>query len=135
MDKILEGIRAFFAAVERMRLPPSRVTFPDDTTVTSLSKLSVAAGLLFIARSTAAGGGSATGQTALLTGLAIVMFFLVGLFIRLALRGRRAEETGGRVTTFIFLYWLLCLVIICISDLPLLILSQRPLGTLLFDEL
>ena len=135
MDKVLESIRTFFAAVEKMRLPPSSVVFPDDTSVASLSKLVVAAALLFIARSTAAGSGDATSQTTLLTGLAIVLFFLVGLFIRLALRGRRAEKASNNVTSFIFLYWLLCLVITGITDLPLLIFSQRPLGTIIFDDL
>jgi uncharacterized membrane protein YozB (DUF420 family) len=135
MDKVLESIRSFFAAVEKMRLPPSSVVFPDNTSVISLSKLVVAAALLFIARSTAAGSGDLTSQTTLLTGVAIVLFFLVGLFIRLTLRGNRAEKASNQVTTFVFLYWLLCLVIIGITDLPLLIFSQRPLGTLIFDEL
>jgi hypothetical protein len=136
IEKLRDSIRDFFKVLDALRLLVKKFQIPPGVDVFSIAKLLIVSLLFLAARSIVSGRTSTFGQSFILTALALLLFFLVGLSVRW--RHRRDDSTdddaANRIAGFVFLLWTVSIIIVVVIDVPLVAMTRRPLGAFLFAE-
>jgi len=115
-----------------MRLLPSQTTFPLDINVFSLSSLTIVSLLFILARGIVAGATNDPIASLIITVAAITVFFVAGFCIRFFARGQQADDATSRTATWLFLCWIISIVIVDLTDVPLVLSGFHTLGYYLF---
>lgn len=135
LENIRRSIQALFRGIDAMRLLPSQTVFPSDLNVFSLSSIAIVCFVFIIGRGIVAGATAGDPvAAAVITVAATILFFIVGFFIRFRLRGETADAKTNRTATWLFLYWVICIIVIDLTDVPLVLSRHNVLGYYIFSS-
>ena len=69
----------------------------------------------------------------ILTVASVVLFFIIGFCVRFVVSIQTAAKTTSRTATWLFLFWIICIVIIDLTDVPLVSSGYFPVGHYVFS--
>jgi hypothetical protein len=131
---MLESIKSLLRGWDAMRLLPSQAIFSSDINVFALSDLLIVSFLFIFARGIVAGATGDYAAAVIITVVTTLIFFLVAICVRLWLKGRDADDQTNKTATWLFLYWIICIVIIDLTDVPLVLTGHYTLGYYIFSD-
>jgi hypothetical protein len=128
---MLDSMKSLFRGFDAMRLLPRQTTFPSDINVFSVANLLIVSFLFILARGIA-GASTDIAASVIITVAATALFFAVGLIVRVRLKGQAADDEANSTATWLFLYWIFSIVVIDVTDVPLVLSVRHPLGYYIF---
>lgn len=133
LARVLDSIKALFRALDEMRVPPSSSDFPPDLDVFGLANLLVVSLLFVLSREGVAGSSTNYAASVIINVIAGIIFFVVGFFIRFWVGGVDADRQTKKTATWLFMYWIISIVIVDVTDIPLVLSERHTLGYYLFS--
>lgn len=134
LSSVLRSIKALFRALDMMRLPPSRTVFPSGLNVFALSGLLIVSILFVFSREVVAGSGTDVAASVIINVIAGIVFFVVGFFLRFFVRGRNADSQTRQTAVWLFIYWIISIVIVDFTDVPLILSTNFSLSYYVFFQ-
>lgn len=133
LRRILKSIASLFRALDAMRLLPSDTIFPPGINVFSLSSLVIVSIIFVIARGIVAFATHEFTAALILTVASVILFFIIGFCARFVVSTQTAARTTSRTATWLFIFWIICIVIIDLTDVPLVSSGYFPVGYYVFS--